>query len=175
MILLLLSQIPSGKHTKKIENHEFYWKKKSLFFWPCSLAMLNCQRVVIMRCTILVGAALGLRYGWLVLAGTWLDDFSIQLGISSSQLTFIFFRRVVSPPDGDFLEEDTMVQPGTPSIARTSKPALQGPGKMASKYWERLKAMEIPWNSMEDSVIADDQNLSKWWFTNWPIETSDFP
>ena len=33
-------------------------------------------------------------YIWLVVTGTWLDDFSIHLGMSSSQLTFIFFTGV---------------------------------------------------------------------------------
>ena len=35
---------------------------------------------------------------WLVVTGTWLDYFPIQLGMSSSQLTFTFFRGVSQPP-----------------------------------------------------------------------------
>ena len=34
---------------------------------------------------------------WLVVTGTWLNIFPIRLGISSSQLTFIFFRGVGIP------------------------------------------------------------------------------
>ena len=38
---------------------------------------------------------------WLVVTGTWLDGFFIQLGISSSQLTNSYFSAGVKPPSSD--------------------------------------------------------------------------
>ena len=71
---LLLDWYPLvNVHITDGKIHHFLWEN-SVFLWPFSIAMLNYQRVS--------SSCIHIFVDWLVVTGTWLDDFSHHIGNS---------------------------------------------------------------------------------------------